>query len=455
MPLKAGAIDALIPKAGGQPLPQFFPALPRVGVSVTNLDVEPFLEDGTRAVNREVAFKRIPVGLDFADPLLSDDIKNAFGEAFGVTFCEEPISDESFVEGPAPCFDPQPANLNPSFLGFQLLPETAELPQDGLIEDVEVDLAPRGARLSVSSGGTLVVNPVFALGTSQRYQIVRFLIEESTLIVENRFEDIVVTWYATRGTIGQPVRQLQTGDTFGQVWNLPQTATSGEEDVLVAVARRPTRWDVVRHHHGRVPVKLIEHLVDAAEAAGALLRARQRAPREIETKSSSVDLVTDADPKAESLIVDRLSSAFPGAGFLLEEGGEARAPGSGNAALTFVVDPLDGTTNFASQIPHYAVNIGVEREGERVAACTLDVCRHELFIAERGGRRLCERPAFAGLADHASLDDAVLATGFAYLDDHDRDDNHTEFAALNLSCRGVRRFGAAAARPRVGRRRSL
>lgn len=237
LPLSPGAIDALIPKAGGQPLPQFFPALPRVGVSVNNLDVEPFLEDGTRAVNREIAFKRLPVGLDFADPLLSDDIKSAFGDAFGVTFCEEPINSESFLEGPAPCFDPQPANLNPTLLGFQLLPEDAELPEDGIIEDAEVDLAPRGARLSVPRGGTVVVNPVFAAGVSQPYQIVRFLIEESVLEVENRFEDIVVTWYSTRGTIGQTVRQLQTGDTLGQVWNLSQTADPGDEDVLVAVAR--------------------------------------------------------------------------------------------------------------------------------------------------------------------------------------------------------------------------
>ena len=188
---------------------------------------------------------------------------------------------------------------------------------------------------------------------------------------------------------------------------------------------------------------LAESIGEIALAAGALLLARQQRPRRIETKSSDIDLVTDADPLAEALIESRLAERFPGAQLLLEENGEERAPGEGNESLTFVVDPLDGTTNYAHRLPHFAVNLGVERDGERIAAATYDPSRDELFLAEKGagawlnGQRI-------HVSETERIEQSLLITGFAYHQPGDPDDNHTEFAALNLMSRGVRRFGAAA-----------
>jgi myo-inositol-1(or 4)-monophosphatase len=188
---------------------------------------------------------------------------------------------------------------------------------------------------------------------------------------------------------------------------------------------------------------LADTLGEIAQAAGALLLARQSRPRDIDTKSSDIDLVTDADPLAEALIQARLCERFPGASLLMEESGAEKAPGEGHADLTFVVDPLDGTTNYAHRVPHFAVNLAAERGGERVAAATFDPSRDELFLAEKGagawlnGRRI-------HVSDTPSLDASLLVTGFAYRQPGDPDDNHTEFAALNLMTRGVRRHGAAA-----------
>lgn len=192
---------------------------------------------------------------------------------------------------------------------------------------------------------------------------------------------------------------------------------------------------------------LMEGIAGAALEAGALLRALQSQPRDI-TEKGRKDLVTDADRAAEALLRERLSDEHPGARFLLEEGGEQRALGSGDGALRFIIDPVDGTTNYAANLPHFGVSIGVEQESEEprgaslVAGCIYDPWRDELFVAGRGegawlrGQRLI-------VSEQTSVGDATLATGFAYDRFENRDDNHAEFCALNLRCRGVRRFGAA------------
>lgn len=191
------------------------------------------------------------------------------------------------------------------------------------------------------------------------------------------------------------------------------------------------------------PRPLMDTLGRVALEAGALLRAWFSGPREV-TKKGRVDLVTDADRAAEALVRERLLAAFPGAGLVLEEGGEERAPGEGYEGLTFIVDPLDGTTNYAAGIPHFAVSLGAAHaEAGLFAGAVYDPCRDELFLAAKGegtflgGRRL--RVSATGV-----LEDSVVATGFAYDRAEGGDNNHAEFAALNLATRGARRFGAAA-----------
>lgn len=188
--------------------------------------------------------------------------------------------------------------------------------------------------------------------------------------------------------------------------------------------------------------RLMDDLGRVALETGALLRAQLGRPRHVD-KKGAVDLVTDADRASEALVYARLAAAFPGARFVLEEGGEKRAPGAGSEDLTFIVDPLDGTTNYAAGIPHFGVSLGALVEGEGVVAGAIyDPFRDELFRAARGqGAWLSDQRL--RVSSRASLKDSVLATGFAYDRFTTRDDNHAEFAALNLLTRGCRRNGAA------------
>lgn len=186
---------------------------------------------------------------------------------------------------------------------------------------------------------------------------------------------------------------------------------------------------------------LMESIAGSALEAGALLRVLQKRPLEVQEKGR-VDLVTNADRAAEDLLTERLKGEWPGARFLLEEGGDERAPGEEHGELRFIIDPVDGTTNFAAGVPHFGVSVGVEGEAGLVAGAIYDPWRDELFVAGReegawlGGERL-------RVSEGARIDDATLATGFAYDRFTNKDDNHAELCALNLRCRGVRRFGAA------------
>lgn len=179
-----------------------------------------------------------------------------------------------------------------------------------------------------------------------------------------------------------------------------------------------------------------------AREAGALLRSLFATPRDV-SKKGRVDLVTDADRAAEALIQQRLLEHFPGAALLLEEGGTQTAPGLGFESLTFIVDPVDGTTNYAAGIPHFAVSIAAQHTAHGLwAGAIYDPFRDEMFSASRGqGSRL------NGKAVHVShtelLEDAVVATGFPYDRHQKTDNNHLEFEALNLASRGARRNGAA------------
>ena len=178
-----------------------------------------------------------------------------------------------------------------------------------------------------------------------------------------------------------------------------------------------------------------------AREVGALQRERFSEPRVIETKSSAIDLVTDVDHASDALIIERIAKAFPDDDVLTEETGNARV---GRSGYRWVVDPLDGTTNYAHGVPHFAVSIGVEREGERVVGAIYDPMRDELFAAARGGG-LHLNGAPAAVSDARELERSVLATGFAY-DVHDGAalPNLDYFERFMRRARAIRRMGSAA-----------
>jgi myo-inositol-1(or 4)-monophosphatase len=186
---------------------------------------------------------------------------------------------------------------------------------------------------------------------------------------------------------------------------------------------------------------LLDVAIEAALAAGADLRGRFGGELQVETKGSQLDLVTEADRAAEAIVVDRLTAAFPGDSILAEESG-AR-PGGGR---TWIIDPLDGTTNFTHGFPHFAVSIGAWSEGQGEVGVVYDPMRDELFAAARGqgARLVCggQRTPLQVTSVQA-LDRALVATGFAYRTVGDTL-NIAEFSRVIPRVRGVRRAGAAA-----------
>ena len=186
---------------------------------------------------------------------------------------------------------------------------------------------------------------------------------------------------------------------------------------------------------------LLPLMTRVAQEAGALLRARFETAKSLpRTEKTAGDFVTAADLEAEALIRARLCDAHPALGWLGEESGAAGDP----EGPRWIVDPLDGTTNFLHGLPHWAVSIALA-QGERVIAGVIhDPCKAETFTAARGaGATLNAAPlcvSRGGTLAHALLATGVPAGGrVTYLPDAMRD-----IEALMPDCAGIRRWGAAA-----------
>ncbi len=177
-----------------------------------------------------------------------------------------------------------------------------------------------------------------------------------------------------------------------------------------------------------------------AREAGAIQRERYSTVLEIRTKGTSIDLVTEVDLACEALIIAGLRETRPHDSILAEEGGGGEQEG---AELRWVIDPLDGTTNYAHAYPRFCVSIGVERSGEPLAGVVYDPLLDELFTAVRGeGARLNGAPIH--VSAEPKLERALLCTGFAYDVQRSRDDNVAEFAAFLKAAQAIRRDGSAA-----------
>ncbi len=181
--------------------------------------------------------------------------------------------------------------------------------------------------------------------------------------------------------------------------------------------------------------------VAAAEAGARVLRDRYHKPRDVRFKGR-IDLVTDADNASEEEVLRVLHERAPGARVLAEESGE-----QGTGELRFIVDPLDGTTNYAHGIPIFCCTVGAEDNGTVVAGCTVDPLRAETFEAARGrGARLRTAGGSRALrvSAAAELVEAVVCTGFPYLGRDKLPQMIGWFAKFTEQCRGSRRLGSAA-----------
>jgi myo-inositol-1(or 4)-monophosphatase len=184
--------------------------------------------------------------------------------------------------------------------------------------------------------------------------------------------------------------------------------------------------------------ELREACEEAARLGGAVLRERWGKARTVELKGG-IDLVTDADRASEEALLGFLTRRFPGAAILAEESGASGRRGG----LEFFVDPLDGTTNYAHGVPHFAVNVGVADPAGLAAGATYDPLRDELWLAARGGGATLNG-AKIGHSGRLEMNGALLVTGFPY-DVHERHDEPLRlFGAFIRRARAVRRFGSAA-----------
>lgn len=181
-----------------------------------------------------------------------------------------------------------------------------------------------------------------------------------------------------------------------------------------------------------------------ANAARKAQRTLTRDFNEVEhlqvSKKGPADFVSAADRKAEKLLQQELAKLRPDFGFLMEEGGRIEAK---DGKSYWIIDPLDGTTNFLHGIPHFAISIAVQREGELVAGIVLDVIRDELFWAEKGvGAYVNERRI--RVSARRKLPEALFATGIPF---HGRPGHERfvrELTTVMPEVAGVRRMGAAA-----------
>lgn len=178
--------------------------------------------------------------------------------------------------------------------------------------------------------------------------------------------------------------------------------------------------------------------VDAARAAGRLLRDELSGARRIAYKGSPTNLVTEMDQRAEALILGRLRGAFPDDAILAEERGAA----GGRSGRRWIVDPLDGTTNYAHGLPLFGVSIALEEARRLVLGVVYDPMRDELFVGERGGGATLNDAPIRVSATR-SIDESLLVTGFPYDIRETADTNLPEYAAMSLRARAVRRLGSA------------
>jgi myo-inositol-1(or 4)-monophosphatase len=182
--------------------------------------------------------------------------------------------------------------------------------------------------------------------------------------------------------------------------------------------------------------------IRAARAAGAIInRAALDLERlQVEVKGPN-DFVSEVDRAAEGAIIDTLLAAYPGHGILAEESG--RAQGAKDSEFTWIIDPLDGTTNFLHGLPIYAVSIGLVYRDVVQQAVVYDPARNDLFFASRGrGAYLNDRRL--RVSKRIRLADALIGTGFPFRRGESLQRYLQMFEAVTQRCAGVRRPGAAA-----------
>ncbi len=186
-------------------------------------------------------------------------------------------------------------------------------------------------------------------------------------------------------------------------------------------------------------MEYLDFAVGLARAAGDVLKYYMDREKQVEFKGRA-NLVTIADRESEALIIGEIQRQFPGHAILAEESG---AGGVADAEARWIIDPLDGTTNFAHQYPFFCVSIGFELQGEIICGAVYDPSRDHMFSGSRGNGSFVngQRLHVSGVDQ---LGHALLMTGFPYRVGEKIDMAMTQFRNFMLASQAIRRGGSAA-----------
>ena len=176
----------------------------------------------------------------------------------------------------------------------------------------------------------------------------------------------------------------------------------------------------------------------AARRAGELQMKRLGGDFKISHKGA-IDLVTEIDRECEYLIVGMIREAFPESDIIAEENDY----GERKSDIAWIIDPLDGTTNFAHRLPWFCVSIGIEVAGKISGAALFHPCMDEMFTAARGEGAFLNGARLA-VSGNATLQGCILASGFPYDRTWENENNLELYSRFTMATQGVRRFGAAA-----------
>lgn len=182
-----------------------------------------------------------------------------------------------------------------------------------------------------------------------------------------------------------------------------------------------------------------ETLLRAARDAGNIMQQHFNGAYKISSKSSINDLVTEVDKLSEAAIVKDIRAQFPDHDILSEEAGEL----AGNSAYKWIVDPIDGTVNYAHGVPVCCVSIGVEKEGSIIMGAVYNPFMNEFYFAEKGrGATLNDKKIF--VSENKNIESAFLVTGFPYQWEDMKNDPMEIFSYFVKQGSPVRRMGSAA-----------
>lgn len=188
------------------------------------------------------------------------------------------------------------------------------------------------------------------------------------------------------------------------------------------------------------PLQLyLDAAFEMVKEAGGILKNFWGNLDRIESKAESIDLVTEADKASEKVILDLIRKRFPSHAFLGEESGESQS----QSDYLWIVDPLDGTTNYTHEYPIVSVSVALAIGGKPMVGVVFNPILGELFHAVRGKGAYHDNRAIH-VSETASLDRALLSTGFPYNRRVIQDNNYAEFCRLTHLSQGVRRGGSAA-----------